>query len=440
MLLSHNHSADTGNRPNDTDPIALLQQKLSASAKTIRVIDGRAPQPVPGEDGSVLSRLVDEEAFKNAKGYVFTGQPDLQSTFLLYYLIDAAQSGLPAAFINSEERIPGDAKKSLLKPIVICNYGPAKDPHPAKAFIERAQQLQDNKFLKCNFNDIVHVVNHPDEVPAALNSPKPHTVFKSPSLPDDLEYPQTPARDESKPSIFLCCSFSTQNEFYVELAKQLGQQITENGYNLVTGGGRYPGGKAEHGMMYNAQKSAYDAKDAARKTNGDVTGVTFAPLNPLTEHSGHGAPHYGLTRIVATKNLAERVEVMTDLSDAVVIAPGGFGTDSESMGPLLMRQVASALIEKKPMVIINAHDPEDPKGEGVHTKLIALLESLNLHEDEHFHVVDSPTGISGHDELAAETAKLVIAKLADPELNVHSHARKLDLSKSAVSGTLPPGP
>jgi len=102
-------------------------------------------------------------------------------------------------------------------------------------------------------------------------------------------------------------------------AEELGGAIAGGGHRLVYGGGHV-------GLMG-------AIADAALAGGGEVVGV-------ITEHLvGAEVAHSGLTTLEVTGSMHERKARMAELSDGVIVLPGGFGTLDESFELLTWNQL-----------------------------------------------------------------------------------------------------
>lgn len=104
--------------------------------------------------------------------------------------------------------------------------------------------------------------------------------------------------------------------------------------------------------------------DATLAAGGTVTGII---PHFMVEQGWH---HKGLTRLIETKDMHERKQLMADMSDGVIALPGGCGTLEELLEIITWKQLGLYL---KPIVILNINHFYDP-----------LLEMLQQAIDQHF--------------------------------------------------------
>ena len=116
-----------------------------------------------------------------------------------------------------------------------------------------------------------------------------------------------------------CGSSSGSVPVFVEAARSLGSAIATDGHQLVYGGGHV-------GLMG-------VVADAALGAGGSVTGVMTEQL------VGAEVAHTGLTRLEIVASMHERKARMAELSDGVVVLPGGFGTLDETFEILTWNQL-----------------------------------------------------------------------------------------------------
>ncbi len=121
-------------------------------------------------------------------------------------------------------------------------------------------------------------------------------------------------------SIAVFCGSNTGgDDRFGEMAVELGTRIAECGHRLVYGGGRV-------GLMGTVA-------DTALAAGGEVVGV-------ITEHLvGAEVAHLGVSALEVTGSMHERKARMAELSDGVIVLPGGFGTLDESFELLTWNQL-----------------------------------------------------------------------------------------------------
>jgi uncharacterized protein (TIGR00730 family) len=137
---------------------------------------------------------------------------------------------------------------------------------------------------------------------------------------------------------------------YTKAAGQLGALLGKRGLNVINGAGSI-------GLMRTVS-------DAVLQAGGTVTGV----IPRFMLQNGWG--HTGLTELIEVETMHERKQKMTELSDAVIALPGGFGTLEELMEIITWKQLG---LYQKPIVILNTNDYYDP-----------LLLLFRRATDEHF--------------------------------------------------------
>jgi hypothetical protein len=124
---------------------------------------------------------------------------------------------------------------------------------------------------------------------------------------------------------------------YLEAAFQMGEAIAREGITLVFGAGKT-------GLMG-------ALADGALQARGIVIGVVDEYLNqPQLIHAG-------LTRLEVTSNMHQRKARMSDLADAFIALPGGFGTLDELFETLTWLQIG---LHQKPVGLLNTKHYFDP--------------------------------------------------------------------------------
>lgn len=134
-----------------------------------------------------------------------------------------------------------------------------------------------------------------------------------------------------------CGSSSGKNEVYKSRTKQFGELIGKNDLTLVYGGGKV-------GLMG-------ILADAVIETGGRSIGVIPQSIVDLE------IAHDNLSELFVVDSMAERKIKMTELSDAFVALPGGFGTLDELAEVLTYNQLR---IIDKPVGLLNVNGYFDP--------------------------------------------------------------------------------
>ncbi|MBV9102783.1 MAG: TIGR00730 family Rossman fold protein [Candidatus Eremiobacteraeota bacterium] len=129
--------------------------------------------------------------------------------------------------------------------------------------------------------------------------------------------------------VFCGSSTGTQRVFS-DAARELGTRIAQRGWRVVYGGGSI-------GLMG-------VLADAALAAGGEVVGVLPGALF-TTE-----VAHPGLTDLRSVGSMHERKALMTELVDAFIALPGGFGTFDELFEATTWAQLR---IHRKPIAILD---------------------------------------------------------------------------------------
>lgn len=132
--------------------------------------------------------------------------------------------------------------------------------------------------------------------------------------------------------VVFCGASSGNSSEYLELARELGNEMAKRNIGLVYGSGA-------RGLMGEISKTA-------RENGSFVTGIT-TPLVILKE-DGLMSPYNNHVEIKGS--IHDRKRLLTDLADVVVSLPGGTGSLDEILD-VLERQVIKEVY--KPMIIIN---------------------------------------------------------------------------------------
>ena len=140
-----------------------------------------------------------------------------------------------------------------------------------------------------------------------------------------------------------CGSNPGNHPRYLALARELGMTLAQRGCTLVYGGGRV-------GLMG-------AMADAALAEGGRVIGVI--PQLLLDREVGHA----GLSELHVVQTMAQRKQLMGDLSDAFLTLPGGIGTLDELFEAWTWTQLD---LHRKPCGLLNQ--------EGYYDSLLAFIQ------------------------------------------------------------------
>ena len=135
-----------------------------------------------------------------------------------------------------------------------------------------------------------------------------------------------------KSIVVFCGSSSGVHPVYTEIAKKTGELLAQNHIKLIYGAGNV-------GLMG-------VLADAALSRGGKVLGVIpyFLKEKELC--------HPGLTELHVVNSMHERKIKMAQLSDGVLVLPGGYGTLDELFEMLTLVQLGQ---EKHPVGILNSN-------------------------------------------------------------------------------------
>jgi uncharacterized protein (TIGR00730 family) len=142
-----------------------------------------------------------------------------------------------------------------------------------------------------------------------------------------------------------CGSSSKVDETYRKAARDLGKILSQNGLDLVYGGGHV-------GLMG-------IIADSVLESGGQVTGIIPRHIQEKE------VAHETLTELHVVESMHERKKMMVDLSDGFVILPGGLGTMDEFFEIMTWRQLG---LHQKPIVIVNINEYWSP--------LLSLIDNM----------------------------------------------------------------
>ena len=147
-------------------------------------------------------------------------------------------------------------------------------------------------------------------------------------------------------SIVVFCGANTGSDpLYAQVAAELGQALAQRNIQLVYGAGKV-------GLMG-------VLAEAALQAGGEVTGVIPFFLRKKE------VCHEGLTKLYVVDSMHERKIRMAQLSEAVIVLPGGYGTLDEAFEMLTLAQLGQG---QHPIGILNVN--------GFYDALISQLDHM----------------------------------------------------------------
>lgn len=133
-------------------------------------------------------------------------------------------------------------------------------------------------------------------------------------------------------SVAVYCASSFGPEVYTKVAGEVGKVLAEKGKRVIYGGG-------SRGLMG-------VVADAAMENGGEVVGVIPDFLSKLE------VKHKSLTEIYIVETMHERKAKIVELSDGIVVLPGGYGTLDELFEILAWSQLG---IFNGPIGVLNVN-------------------------------------------------------------------------------------
>lgn len=147
-------------------------------------------------------------------------------------------------------------------------------------------------------------------------------------------------------SIVVFCGSSEGNDpFVLDKAYSLGREMAERSIKLVYGAARI-------GVMGKLAQGALDY-------SGNVIGI----IPDFLKHKE--VFHDGLTELIVTENMHERKLKMHEMSEAVIMLPGGYGTLEEFFEMITWAQLG---LHQKPIGILNIN--------GFYDNLMKMLKTM----------------------------------------------------------------
>ncbi|MEI7488490.1 MAG: TIGR00730 family Rossman fold protein [Chryseobacterium sp.] len=145
-------------------------------------------------------------------------------------------------------------------------------------------------------------------------------------------------------TVFCGSSFGT-DKIYEEQAYELGKQLAFEKIGLVYGG-------AITGLMGTVANGVME-------NNGEAIGVLPHFLQ------GKEIAHNHLTELILVETMHERKTKMNELSDGVIVLPGGYGTLEEFFEMITWAQLG---LHQKPIAILNIN--------GFYTELLNMIQTM----------------------------------------------------------------
>lgn len=133
------------------------------------------------------------------------------------------------------------------------------------------------------------------------------------------------------------------DSIYIEKTEELGKVIAERKHKLIYGGGAT-------GLMGACARGAAQA-------NGIIIGVVPAFMDEFELLNDK------CTKLIRTKTMSERKQIMEDNADAFIIVPGGIGTFDEFFQVLTLAELKQ---KNAPIVLFNIN--------GYYDDLISLID------------------------------------------------------------------
>ena len=170
-------------------------------------------------------------------------------------------------------------------------------------------------------------------------------------------------------SICIYCSSSTKiDRKYFDAADEVARNLVHAGYELVCGGGNV-------GLMR-------QLTDTTISAGGKMTGVIPHFMIDIEQD------HKDLTKCIAVNTMYERKQKFLELSDAIVVLPGGCGTLEEFLEAMTLKRLGRI---KHPMIVLNQDGFYDP----LLSMLDRMISQRFMHQNhiELWSVVDTPNEV-----------------------------------------------
>ena len=140
-------------------------------------------------------------------------------------------------------------------------------------------------------------------------------------------------KPEIKNIAIFCASSNALESHYYDMAEQIADQFITKNYNLVFGGSNV-------GLMNTLASKIVNE-------NGKVIGIIPESI------AEKGLTFQNATEIFITKDMRTRKDKISEISDAYIALPGGFGTLDEIIEVIVHKQLH---YHNKPIIIFNYHE------------------------------------------------------------------------------------
>ena len=134
--------------------------------------------------------------------------------------------------------------------------------------------------------------------------------------------------------VYGAASFSIDQE-YIDRVEELGREMAKRGHSLVFGGGA-------NGLMGAAARGI-------KEESGYVLGV----IPSFFDDEKIEGVFENCDKLIETKTMRERKQIMEDNADAFIVTPGGVGTFEEFFEILTSKQLCR---HNKPIAVFNVND------------------------------------------------------------------------------------
>lgn len=129
-----------------------------------------------------------------------------------------------------------------------------------------------------------------------------------------------------------CASSEEIGSEYFEVASELGEEIVENGWDLLYGG-------TNCGLMREVSEAVIEA-------GGKVTGIIPQCI------VDRGVSAEGISELIVAPDMKERKSLMREKAGAFIALPGGWGTLEEITEVITLKQLG---VHNKPIVFLNTN-------------------------------------------------------------------------------------